>query len=448
MAVKRVLTRRALGPLVAVLLLLPAASAVADVHVMKITAVFAGVASAPDARYVELQMHSAGQRFTDGASVQVFDAANSSLGTFTFTADVANGANQSRILVATAEAEIFFDVTADLVMSSAVIPASGGKVCFQAPGHGVIDCVAWGDYAGPAGGVGTPFRAAEGIPAGAAMERSLKGNAMLEANDDTNDSATDFRFALPAPRNNAGATGAAPGGALSFAGDLVVPELEQTHQVLVQRGGATSGAVGVDYETLDGSATAGLDYTSASGDLEWSDGEGADASFGMDILDDDEPEGPETILLRVRDPTGGAVLGPMPNATITIEANDDADAPTSRITKPKHRKKLPAKKARKLTGRATDADAGVEGVEIALLQRLKKGCTWWNGKKFTKRACSSPRWLAAKGAASWSYRVSKLLPSSTGKIKHYELRSRARDLAGNVESSFRAGRNKNRFEVR
>ncbi|HUG88743.1 MAG TPA: Calx-beta domain-containing protein, partial [Actinomycetota bacterium] len=244
----------------------------------------------------------------------------------------------------------------------------------------------------------------------------------LEASDDTNDSATDFRFGLPAPRNNAGAIGAAPGGALTFAGNDSVPELAETHQVVVRRAGSTTDLVGVNYETLDGSATEGLDYTSASGNTQWSDGNGADASFGVSILDDTEPEGPETIILQLRDPTGGAVLGAMPNATITIEANDDAIAPTSRIRKPRHRKAYAAKKVRQLTGIAIDADAGVAGVEVALLQRLKSGCAWWNGKRFTKRACSSPRWLAAKGAGSWRYRVSKLLPSSTGKIKHYELR--------------------------
>jgi len=440
--------RRALGPLVVVMLLLPAAPAAADVHFMKITEVFAGVASAPDAHYVELQMYSAGQRFTDGASIRVFDDANTSVGTFTFVGDVALGANQSRILAATTEAETFFSIAADLEMSSAAIPASGGKVCFEAPGHGVIDCVAWGDYAGPAGGVGTPFRVAEGIPTGAAMERSTKANATLEGADDTNDSATDFRFGLPAPRNNAGAIGAAPGGALSFAGNDVVPEIAQAHQVVVQRAGSTTDLVGASYETLDGSATDGLDYTGASGDVQWSDGDGDDASFDVDILDDSEPEGPETILLQLRDPTGGAVLGARPDATITIEANDDDVPPRSRITKPRHRKAYAATKVRKLTGRASDAGAGVAGVQVALHQRLKKGCAWWNGKRFTKRACSSPRWLTAKGGGSWSYRVSKLLPASTGKIKHYELRSRARDLAGNVETAFQAGRNKNRFEVK
>jgi len=280
------------------------------------------------------------------------------------------------------------------------------------------------------------------------MERSTKANATLEGADDTNDSATDFRFGLPAPRNNAGAIGAAPGGALSFAGNDVVPEIAQAHQVVVQRAGSTTDLVGASYETLDGSATDGLDYTGASGDVQWSDGDGDDASFDVDILDDSEPEGPETILLQLRDPTGGAVLGARPDATITIEANDDDVPPRSRITKPRHRKAYAATKVRKLTGRASDAGAGVAGVQVALHQRLKKGCAWWNGKRFTKRACSSPRWLTAKGGGSWSYRVSKLLPASTGKIKHYELRSRARDLAGNVETAFQAGRNKNRFEVK
>ncbi|HEX6263267.1 MAG TPA: Calx-beta domain-containing protein [Actinomycetota bacterium] len=437
-----------LAVLVAALALLPVPPARAEVHLMKIAEVFAGVAAAPQAQYVELQMHALGQNFTNGAWIEVFDSANASQGTFTFTENQANGNNQSKILIATAEAEIFFGVDADLVMGSAAIPPAGGKVCFQAPGHGMIDCVAWGSYSGPSSGVGIPFRAGEGIPSGAAMERSLKGNGTLEAGDDTNDSAVDFRFGLPAPRNNGGGAGGAPGGALSFHGNLLVPEADEVHLVPVQRLGLNEDPVTVNYLALGGSATDGLDYHAVEGTLQWPNGDNDDASFNVEIIDDADPEGPETILMRIRSPVGGAVLGPIPDATITIEANDDTGPPTSRITKPKHRKRYPAKKVRRLTGSASDPEVGIALVQIALQQRLGKGCRWWNGRKFVKRACSSPRWVGAKGGASWSYRLSKLLPSSTGTIKRYELRSRARDEAGNLEASFKRGRNRNRFEVR
>lgn len=163
---------------------------------MKVVELYPGSAATPTSQYVILQMFSAGQSFVSGHSVQVFNAAGTSVGTYTFPGSVGNGANQAKILIGTAAAAAEFGIAVDLLMPTASISASGGKVCFDA-----IDCVTWGNYAGP-GPVGTPAVPA-GIPTGKALVRDL-GDGVLQSTDDTEDSASDFDALRPAPRNNAG----------------------------------------------------------------------------------------------------------------------------------------------------------------------------------------------------------------------------------------------------
>ena len=189
--------------------LLLAAPAGASFHLMKVVGVFPGAAVQPNAQYVVLQMYSSGQNLVNTHTLTVYDAAGTSVMSFTFAANVANSANQDHILIATVEAASFFGIAADLTMT-AVLPRAGGKVCWES-----FDCVAWGSYHGPAtpSAVGTPFDAAHGLTLGSAIRRDLTisgGATTLESTDDTNDSAADFDAALPAPRNNANATGTIP----------------------------------------------------------------------------------------------------------------------------------------------------------------------------------------------------------------------------------------------
>ncbi|MFT3921514.1 MAG: DUF4215 domain-containing protein [Myxococcales bacterium] len=194
-----------------------AQSAHANHHLMSISEVFAGTALKPNASYIELQMYAMGQNVLSQHTVQVFDAAGVSVLTAKFPGNVGSGANQATVLLATADAQTLFNVTPDLVLT-APISAAGGKVCFES-----IDCVAWGNYTGSATGVGKPALPASGIPAGKALQRNLKGNGLLEAGDDTDDSATDFQAGTPTPRNNAGTTGTIP---TSTCGNDVVEGLE------------------------------------------------------------------------------------------------------------------------------------------------------------------------------------------------------------------------------
>lgn len=199
------------------------APAQAAFHLMKVVEVFPGSVAAPNAQYVVLQMHAAGQNLVQGHFIRVYDATGAPIGTFTFNAAVPVGTNQSKILIATTEAATFFAVGANLAMQP-ILPAAGGKVCFDAVPE---DCVAWGNYSGSAVGVGTPFNAAGGLVSGSAAIRRLNGfgsPTVLEAGDDTDNCANDFVLGMPAPRNNAGQQGVVPP---STCGNNVIESLEQ-----------------------------------------------------------------------------------------------------------------------------------------------------------------------------------------------------------------------------
>ena len=186
--------------------IVPAPPAHALFHLIKITEVFPGTSQQGAAQFIELQMYSDNQRFLASHEVVVFDASGTEKATFTFTTAMQNGASQSYVLVATAEAEETFGVEADLQMDSAAISANGGKVCFRSNNGELIDCASWGSYSGDDTGSGTPFNAPLGLTPDRSMQRDISADDpnTLEESDDSNDSAADFDFASPTPTNNSG----------------------------------------------------------------------------------------------------------------------------------------------------------------------------------------------------------------------------------------------------
>ena len=94
----------------------------------------------------------------------------------------------------------------------------------------------------------------------------------------------------------------------------------------VQRLGGVGGAVSVDYQTSDGSATAGSDYAATSGTLNWAAGDSADKTFTVPVNWDGRAEGTESISLTLTNPGGGADLGPNTAAVIRI-GDDGASGP-------------------------------------------------------------------------------------------------------------------------
>jgi hypothetical protein len=173
------------------------APAQASFHEIKIREVFPGTAANPDSAYVMLQAYSAGQVSIGGQSLYVYSSgALLTCGTPPgYTAP--NGQSQMTI--------VFGDtaVAADIQCSNLnVLPlAAGATVCW--PGAQPVDCVAWGNDTTSVGSpVGAP---APAIPDGLALRRSIAGGCptLLEAGDDTNNSAADFEQTTPTPRNNA-----------------------------------------------------------------------------------------------------------------------------------------------------------------------------------------------------------------------------------------------------
>jgi cysteine-rich repeat protein len=211
-----------LAPLAAATLLLVVGPATATFHLMSIVQVFGGTPASPQAQYIVLQMYSAGQNLVGGHDVLLYNSAGTQIASRVFAGNVGNGANQARILIATPQAETFFNVQANLEIPASIL-ADGGKACFSDG----IDCVSWGSYRGSTAGVGTAFNANGGLPGGRAAVRRLDisgGTTTLNALDDTDNSANDFRLGSPAPRNNAGTLGVAPA---STCGNGSITGLEQ-----------------------------------------------------------------------------------------------------------------------------------------------------------------------------------------------------------------------------
>lgn len=93
--------------------------------------------------------------------------------------------------------------------------------------------------------------------------------------------------------------------------------------ITVTRTGGSTGAVSVNYATSNGSASAGADYTAASGTLTLASGV-TSRTFSVPIREDAAVEGSETVNLALSNPTGGATLGSTSTATLTIADNDVA----------------------------------------------------------------------------------------------------------------------------
>ncbi|MFN2511681.1 MAG: Calx-beta domain-containing protein [Pyrinomonadaceae bacterium] len=106
--------------------------------------------------------------------------------------------------------------------------------------------------------------------------------------------------------------------------------------ITVTRSGDSSGAASVQFSTAadwvatgGASCTAGVDYVSTSGTLNWAAGDATSKTFPITICDDTVFEGNEPVNLTLSNATG-ATLGAPSTATLTITDNDPQ--PTISIT--------------------------------------------------------------------------------------------------------------------
>jgi hypothetical protein len=108
-------------------------------------------------------------------------------------------------------------------------------------------------------------------------------------------------------------------GALQFTGSSYsVAETGVQATITVTRSGGFSGTVTVQYETSDGTATAGENYTESSGTLSFNHNEVGPKSFTVPVISQPTADGAQTVNLTLKNPTGGATLGSPSTAVLTI----------------------------------------------------------------------------------------------------------------------------------
>ena len=95
--------------------------------------------------------------------------------------------------------------------------------------------------------------------------------------------------------------------------------------VSVARTGGTAGQVSVDYALVPGSADA-TDLIASSGTLEWAAGRGGVRTITLPLVADERSESIESVLMRLANPRGGAVLADTNMASVFI--GDAGESPT------------------------------------------------------------------------------------------------------------------------
>lgn len=114
-----------------------------------------------------------------------------------------------------------------------------------------------------------------------------------------------------------------PAGELRFTASLQsVGEGVGSVTFSVERNGGTNGAVSATYRTVDGTATAGEDFTATSGTVEFADGESGTRDITVNILDDALSEDSEEFRVVLENPTGEASLG-TPSASRVLLADNE-----------------------------------------------------------------------------------------------------------------------------
>lgn len=114
-------------------------------------------------------------------------------------------------------------------------------------------------------------------------------------------------------------TGGPVPGALRFtAARYPVAENHGAVQLVVERIGGSDGAVSVRVASEDATALAGSDYQAVDTVLTWAAGVGGTQTVPVPVLFDLVEEGREHFVVRLREPGGGAALGPLSGTVVPI----------------------------------------------------------------------------------------------------------------------------------
>jgi hypothetical protein len=204
-----------------------------------------------------------------------------------------------------------------------------------------------------------------------------------------------------------------PHGTLQFASSTYsVNENGGSVQIYMSRTGGSYGAASVNFATANGTATTGSDYMATSGMVSWADGDTANKSFAVPIIDDSIYEGNETFTVSLSG-ASGASLGSPTSTTVTIIDNEtppDTTPPTVLINHPTGGQTFTALPIT-VDGTANDPGSPSTGVSLVQVQVNGTGGTW----------------QTASGTTSWSASVSLISGANTIYV-------RSQDGAGNYST--------------
>jgi hypothetical protein len=124
--------------------------------------------------------------------------------------------------------------------------------------------------------------------------------------------------------SSAGSTNSsAAGGSIGFSATAYSTyESTASATITVLRKGNTSNEAKVNYATSDGSATAGIQYTAATGTLTFAAGESS-KTFSVPLFNNSSIDGNKSVTIKLSNPTNSAVLGNPSQVTLTI-VDDEA----------------------------------------------------------------------------------------------------------------------------
>jgi uncharacterized protein (DUF1800 family) len=178
---------------------------------------------------------------------------------------------------------------------------------------------------------GTDYTATDGTLTWAAGDTASKSFTVSVANTSSSaySGSKSFSVALSSP--GGGATlgtatatvtiaGTAAAANFSFsASAYTITQAGGTVTLSVARGSGT-GAVSVHYASSNGSATAGTDYTAASGTLSWAAGDTANKTFQVTVLatGTNAYSGSKSFTVSLASPSSGASLGSPATAAVSI----------------------------------------------------------------------------------------------------------------------------------
>ena len=137
---------------------------------------------------------------------------------------------------------------------------------------------------------------------------------------------------VPLAGSNTFTIGASPGALQFSAATHTVGENGGSATITIMRTGGNRGAVGIRVSTSNGTATAGSDYTAVAQTVTFANGDTANKTVSIPIIDDTIAEGNETVNIALSNPTGGATIGSLNAAVLTITDNDVSSSGTLQLS--------------------------------------------------------------------------------------------------------------------